>query len=266
MSAPPVTRPVDESMDLLNDIVRNPIDPDYAVVAAREAPAGPARRGWVVGLVMGGFGLLVGLSLGGTLRAAPQVQAERADLVARVGAASGKVAELQQRRAALAKENRNLADAVNQADPATAAELARLGAVAGSGAVKGSGVVVVVDDGEDNDQQARVVDADLRQLVNQLWRSGAEAIAINGHRLSSRTAIRGAGDAITVDYRSLTRPYRVEAIGDGAAMISEFPGSSGGQWWSYLQQNYGVSFELTRSGNLELAADPGLRIDLARVR
>ncbi|MGB7961488.1 MAG: DUF881 domain-containing protein [Propionicimonas sp.] len=266
MTASPLTRPVDESMDLLNDIVRNPVDPDYAAVAARAAAGGPARRGWVIGLVMVGFGLLVGLSLGNTLRAAPQIQAERADLVARVGAASGQVAELQQRRAALSRENRSLADSVNQADPATAAELAQLGAVTGSVAVKGSGVVVVVDDGEDNDQQARVVDADLRQLVNQLWRSGAEAIAINGHRLSSRTAIRGAGDAITVDYRSLTRPYRVEAIGDAAAMISEFPGSSGGQWWSYLQQNYGVSFELTRNGDLQLAADPGLRIDLAGVR
>lgn len=266
MTASPVTRPVDESMDLLNNIVRNPIDPDYAVVAAREAPGGLARRGWVIGLVMVVFGLLVGLSLGGTLRAAPQLQTERADLVARVGAASGKVAELQQRRAALARENRGLAEAVSQADPATAAELARLGAVTGSGAAKGPGVVVVVDDGEGTDQQARVVDADLRQLVNQLWRSGAEAIAINGHRLSSRTAIRGAGDAITVDYRSLTRPYRVEAIGDAAAMIAEFPGSSAGQWWSYLQQNYGVSFELTRNGALQLAADPGLRIDLAGVR
>ena len=49
-------------------------------------------------------------------------------------------------------------------------------------------------------------------------------------------------------------------------MISEFPGSSGGQWWAYLQQNYGVGFELTRSADLTLAGDPGLGIDLAGVR
>ena len=263
MSQSPLTRPVDESMDLLNDIVRNPVDPDYEVVAGRQATR---PRPWVLGVVMLGFGLMVGVSLGNTMRVAPQAQAERADLVARVGAASGRVADLQQHRAELARENQSLANSVNRIDPSTAAELDRLASVTGSGAVRGPGVVAVVDDGEADDQQGRVVDADLRQLVNQLWRSGAEAIAINGHRLSSRTAIRGAGDAITVDYRSLTRPYRVEAVGDADAMISEFPGSSGGQWWAYLQQNYGVGFELTRSADLTLAGDPGLGIDLAGVR
>ncbi|MBK9697744.1 MAG: DUF881 domain-containing protein [Propionibacteriaceae bacterium] len=263
MSQSRLTRPVDESMDLLNDIVRNPVDPDYEVVAGRQATR---PRPWVLGVVMLGFGLMVGVSLGNTMRVAPQAQAERADLVARVGAASGRVADLQQQRAELARENQNLANSVNRIDPSTAAELDRLASVTGSGAVRGPGVVAVVDDGEADDQQGRVVDADLRQLVNQLWRSGAEAIAINGHRLSSRTAIRGAGDAITVDYRSLTRPYRVEAVGDADAMISEFPGSSGGQWWAYLQQNYGVGFELTRSADLTLAGDPGLGIDLAGVR
>ncbi|MGB4271890.1 MAG: DUF881 domain-containing protein [Propionicimonas sp.] len=263
MSQSRLTRPVDESMDLLNDIVRNPVDPDYEVVAGRQATR---PRPWVLGVVMLGFGLMVGVSLGNTMRVAPQAQAERADLVARVGAASGRVADLQQQRAELARENQSLANSVNRIDPSTAAELDRLASVTGSGAVRGPGVVAVVDDGEADDQQGRVVDADLRQLVNQLWRSGAEAIAINGHRLSSRTAIRGAGDAITVDYRSLTRPYRVEAVGDADAMISEFPGSSGGQWWAYLQQNYGVGFELTRSADLTLAGDPGLGIDLAGVR
>ena len=170
MSQSRLTRPVDESMDLLNDIVRNPVDPDYEVVAGRQATR---PRPWVLGVVMLGFGLMVGVSLGNTMRVAPQAQAERADLVARVGAASGRVADLQQQRAELARENQNLANSVNRIDPSTAAELDRLASVTGSGAVRGPGVVAVVDDGEADDQQGRVVDADLRQLVNQLWRSGA---------------------------------------------------------------------------------------------
>ena len=67
-----------------------------------------------------------------------------------------------------------------------------------------------------------MLDIDLQILVNGLWESGAEAISINGHRLSNLTAIRGAGDAITVDYRSLTRPYQIEAIGDPRTLPASF--------------------------------------------
>jgi len=246
---------VDASMDLLNDIVRTPIDPDYQVV-----PGGARRsRGWVVALVTLAGGLLIGASLAGTLRQAPQVQTEREDLLARVQAASDRVGELELAIAGVEQENRELASAGTGGEESrTAAEEARLAVLAGTVAVRGPGVVVVVDDGTADATGARVVDADLRQLVNQLWRSGAEAISINGHRVTSRTAIRSAGDAVTVNYRSLTRPYRVEAIGDAAAMVADFPDSPAGQWWGYLQQNFGVGFQLTTSDELTLPADQGV--------
>ena len=73
--------------------------------------------------------------------------------------------------------------------------------------VSGPGVLIVVDDcpRPAADARDRVLDIDLQVLANGLWEAGAEAVAINGHRLSNLTAIRSAGDAITVDYRSLTR-------------------------------------------------------------
>ncbi len=255
MSTP---RRVDESMDLLNDIVRQPIDPDYPEAGAGGSP----RRSLVVLVVLLVFGLMAGVSLASTLRAAPQIQQERDELQARVEAAAARVDALRAEAAALAEVNRELADDAAGLDPATQAELKLLETTAGTRAVTGPGVTVRVDDGEGGGQ-AQVVDADLRQLVNQLWRSGAEAVAINGHRLSARTAIRGAGDAITVDYRSLTRPYQVEAIGDSERIISEFPNSPGGQWWAYLQQNYQVAFELRRAEELTLPADPELRVERA---
>lgn len=253
-------RRVDESMDLLNDIVRQPIDPDYPEAGSGTSP----KHSPAVIVVLLVFGLMAGVSLASTLRAAPQIQQERAELQTRVQDAAAGIDGLREEAAQLAEQNRQLTEAGAGLDPGTQAELRRLEATTGVGAVKGPGVVVRVDDGEGG-EQAQVVDADLRQLVNQLWRSGAEAIAINGHRLSSRTAIRGAGDAITVDYRSLTRPYLVEAIGDADRMLAEFPDSSGGRWWAYLQQNYQVAFELTRSDELTLAADPELRVERATV-
>lgn len=255
-------RRVDESMDLLNDIVRQPIEPEYYTVAA----SGPApRRSVVVAVVLLVFGLMAGTSLASTLRAEPQVQQERDELQARVEQAGARIEELRAEASELSRSNRELSEIGAGLDEETQAELERLEALSGSGAVTGPGVVVIVDDGDTGERQARVVDADLRQLVNQLWHSGAEAIAVNGHRLSSRTAIRSAGDAITVDYRSLTRPYRVEAIGDADAMVTRFPASAGGQWWAYLRQNYGVDFELTRSSDLTLGADPGLWVERAEV-
>ena len=259
------TRPkrrVDESMDLLNDIVRQPIDPDYYTAAP--SPSAP-RRSAVVAAVLLIFGLMAGTSLASTLRAEPQVQQERDELLARVEQAGRRIEELRAETADLARVNGELSSAGAGLDAATRAELRRLETVSGAGLVSGPGVLVIVDDGDPDNREARLVDADLRQLVNQLWRSGAEAIAVNGHRLSSRTAIRSAGDAITVDYRSLTRPYRVEAIGDADAMVGQFPGSSGGQWWAYLRQNYGVDFELTRAPELSLPADPGLWVERAEV-
>jgi len=260
MTGPRPARRVDESMDLLNNIVRAPIDPDYATTPP--SPGGP-RRSLVVAAVLLAFGLMAGTSLASTLRAAPQVQQERQELQARVDEAGQRVDQLRGELVELNRSNQELARSGAGLGEEVQAELRQLEATTGVGPVTGPGVLVVVDDGASGDRQAQIVDADLRQLVNQLWRSGAEAIAINGHRLSSRTAIRGAGDAITVDYRSLTRPYRVEAIGDADAMITRFPDSTGGQWWAYLRQNYQVAFELTRAGDLRLEADPELGVDRA---
>ena len=74
------------------------------------------------------------------------------------------------------------------------------------------------DDPDTQDPTLRVQDVDLQVVVNGLWAAGAEAIAVNGHRLTSMTAIRSAGDAVLVDLVPLSSPYKVDAIGDPVAM------------------------------------------------
>nr|WP_257910791.1 DUF881 domain-containing protein [Janibacter limosus] len=44
--------------------------------------------------------------------------------------------------------------------------------------------------------EGRVRSSDMQVVTNALWQAGAEAITINGQRLTSRTAIRFAGEAI----------------------------------------------------------------------
>lgn len=59
-----------------------------------------------------------------------------------------------------------------------------------------------------------VTDADLQAIVSLLWRSGAEAIAINDERLGAQTAIRTAGDTILVGLKAVESPYHIQAIGN----------------------------------------------------
>jgi len=138
---------------------------------------------------------------------------------------------------------------------------------AGIGTVTGPGIKAVIDDAKDADaKEGRLLDVDLQQLVNGLWTSGAEAVSVNGHRITSLTAIRGAGSAITVDYSSLTPPYTVLAIGDTATMPARFAQSSGGQWVQYLVSNFDVRMTITTEDSLQVPADATIALRYAKVR
>ena len=91
--------------------------------------------------------------------------------------------------------------------------------------------------------------------------SGAEAISINGERLTTLSAIRHAGSAITVNYTSLSRPYRVLAIGDVRTLPSRFADTTSGQAWLDLQRQFGLRFTMRTQRTLRLpaAGTPELR-------
>jgi uncharacterized protein YlxW (UPF0749 family) len=251
----------DASMDLLNQIVRQPIDPDYTIAAATGSE--PSRGRWKLGVLAMIIGAMFAVAALQTTRAAPALQSERSELISRIQAAEREQDQLRGRVNGLTEEIATLrAAALGEDDGARIVEsqIARLDPVVGNAAVAGPGVLIVVDDAPSaaEDARDRVLDIDLQVLANGLWEAGAEAISINGHRLSSLTAIRSAGDAITVDYRSLTRPYRVEAIGDVRTLQARFVESSAGAWWNDLAQNRQMRYEISDVKQLDLAADPGI--------
>ena len=248
-------------MDLLNQIIRQPVDPDYALAAERGSD--PSRGRWTLGVVAVVIGALFAVAALQTTRGAPALQSERAELISRVQAAEREQDELRGRVTSLTQEIATLrAAALGDDDAARGVEsqINTLDPVVGNVAVTGPGVLIVVDDSPSAaaDARDRVLDIDLQVLANGLWEAGAEAISINGHRLSGLTAIRSAGDAITVDYRSLTRPYRVEAIGDVRTLQARFVESSAGAWWNDLAQNRQMRYEISDVKQLDLAADPGM--------
>ena len=132
--------------------------------------------------------------------------------------------------------------------------LDRLGVLAGAVPVRGPGIRVVVDDAPGaTSAKLQVQGQDLQKLANGLWTVGAEAIAINGQRLTSLSAIRDAGSAVTVNYVSLRRPYTVSAIGNERTMGADLLDTSGGQTWATLQ-SFGLKFDVNTKDTMLLPA------------
>lgn len=98
--------------------------------------------------------------------------------------------------------------------------LKRAQLLAGLTPVEGPGLEIILDDskqavasGDDVDKYI-IHEQYLRALVNALWNSKAEGIAINGQRLSANSAIYCTGTVITINDEVETPPYKIEAIGD----------------------------------------------------
>jgi uncharacterized protein YlxW (UPF0749 family) len=250
---------------LLTQLMTNTLDADYETVAEARldpanAPPTAARRRAALLTVIVAFGGLLGVSALRTEQSAPQAAAERAELIDRIHAGQGTLDSLHQDIASLQGQvtdlQQSLADDVSD-DQALSARLTELGVSAGTIGVTGPGVEITADDADPSEGPGGVIlDVDLQAMVNGLWEAGAEAIAIDGHRLTSLTSIRFAGEAITVDYRSLSPPYVVDAVGDPDTLASRFLDTEGGQTWLGLRANFGISFDMADRDRVVVPADP----------
>ena len=104
---------------------------------------------------------------------------------------------------------RNLPPGDDPAADRAAIEPSDLALGTGFSAVEGRGLRVTVDDQPAGDPDGLVRATDLRVLVNGLWQAGAEAIAINGRRLTALSAIVNADIAIQVNKGPLSPPLDV---------------------------------------------------------
>jgi uncharacterized protein YlxW (UPF0749 family) len=107
------------------------------------------------------------------------------------------------------------------------AQLDEQKAFAGLSALHGPGLTVLLHDGTDPNSSAdqslgwTIHYQDLQDIVNLLWASGAEAIAVNGQRIVPSTAFHYAGVNILVNNASrLSPPYTVIALGDPPALAN----------------------------------------------
>jgi uncharacterized protein YlxW (UPF0749 family) len=274
-------------MSLLTNLFRTASDDEYTEAARRRAeraasdasPAGspvavrtPRRRAAVlltVGVAV--LGLLLATTAIQTRRGAPAAAAERASLVERIEMMRTRSLEL---RGELAAAEATLADAQDETLVTTAEgeairdELDQLELISGASAVTGPGLIVVLDDavaeGDGTDlDDTRVQDIDLRQALNGLWSAGAEAVSVDGTRVTARTSIRAAGDALFADLAPLRPPYEVRAIGDPETLGPRFLDSSGASWLQILAATYGIGFEVNTSASVNIPAVAGFDLTWA---
>ncbi|MFE4454607.1 DUF881 domain-containing protein [Streptomyces sp. NPDC056796] len=278
-SAPPRPRP-DASMSLLTTVMEHSLDEGYAEASARRRSEGgeglprtlKAKLGLAAGLVLAA--LVVTLGAAEAQVAAPVVAKEREELIDRVNAETSTAdtleADVEELRKDVGERQRK---ALEQHGGDQGGLVALL---SGATAVEGPGIKLVVDDAEDTDQggggprestgfadTGRVRDRDMQRVVNGLWQSGAEAVAINGQRLTALSAIRAAGDAILVDNRPLVPPYTVLAVGDGKKLVGAFKDSADGQYLQALHDSFDIRTGISDQSQVRLPAAPSLIVRTA---
>lgn len=262
-------------MALLEEVLDRPHDPGYQTAASqREARGLPASTGsrtalLLIAALLLGFLLAVAAH---TLRAPdPAAAGTREALIARIqsqeqlGDAHATSIE------SLRQDVRTLeSKALDDTDSGDGQEIAQAGIEAGAVPMTGPGVTVTLDDQPADGAEAgatpnRVLSSDLQLVVNGLWERGAEAISINDQRLTSTSSIRFAGVAIVVDFRGLTRPYVVTAIGDPEALSAELDTGATGVYLKSISDEYGILSQVGSAADLTVPAASRLTTRVAEV-
>ncbi|MFH9982284.1 DUF881 domain-containing protein [Streptomyces sp. NPDC017179] len=272
----------DASMSLITNVMDHSLDDGYAEAAARRKAAGEsgmpktvrAKFGLAGGLVLAA--LVVTLGAAQAREAAPVVAKERQELIDRIDKETAAADALEVtvdklRDDVSARQRQALRDTGGNPQ----ADLVSM--LAGAGEVHGPGVRLVVDDAKEAgtsgggprgtsgfSDTGRVRDRDMQRVVNGLWQSGAEAVSVNGQRLTALSAIRAAGAAILVDNKPLVPPYTVLAVGDGKRLSDRFQDSPDGLYLQALKDNYGIRGSISVESDLRLAAAPSVIVRTAQ--
>ena len=269
-------------MSLLTNVMDHGLDEGYAQAAAARGDGRPSRipttaRGLAtLGLGLALVGLVVTVGAANAHNAQPALAKERDALIHRVTDTTGAADKLQQQ----VQELRRKVESTQQQALQESGDggLADLAGAVGTGEVSGPGIRLVVEDavgtgggGNVDPREAegfgnggRLRDRDLQLVVNGLWQAGAEAVSINGQRLTGLSAIRAAGEAILVDNRPLVPPYTVLAVGDGPKLGPAFENGVAGRYLHLLQESYGIKSSVTVQHVVTLPAAVGVTLRTAQ--
>jgi uncharacterized protein YlxW (UPF0749 family) len=134
---------------------------------------------------------------------------------------------------------------------------------AGLVAMTGPGLVIQLSDStvpvppDGNARDYLVSGQDVLTVVEELWLAGAEAIAVNGERVTVATAIVDIGGSILVNSAYVSGPYQVSAIGP-ADMYDRLTRSAGfADFVRARAQTFGIGVSYAVLDTVDLPAYAG---------
>lgn len=199
----------------------------------------------------------------------PGRESSRLEVVDLIGQQDDRVRRLQEEVRDLQGRVRELASGqAGEAIEELRAEADRLAMRAGGVPLRGPGLTIVLEDSSSSrsatgDPDDLIVhERDIQTVVNALWAAGAEAVAINGERLSSLSAVRCAGNTLLLHGVVHSPPYEIRAIGDPEAMGASLAGSPGMERLLDAVSAFGLGLEVER-GPVVVPVGRGVR-ELAR--
>jgi len=271
---------------LLDQVLAETLDPAYQQAAdarARTATDGPtaprrfgARSAALVAVTLLATGLLLAVAYNQAAAESPGRDESRSALIEdiqRESAAGDRLtAQLEDLQAEVSATRDHLLHSTDEGQRALD-RLSRAQAGAAAVEVTGPGLLVTLADAEQNadddpvggsvtdDPRGTVRDRDLQLVVNALWAAGAEAISINDQRIGPTSAIRFAGEAVLVDFRPVTNPYEVRAIGDPGELASGFLRNADVEALGIVSATFDRRFDYAQDDELTLpaATPPELR-------
>ena len=245
---------------LLTRITQESLDEEYRQVAERRSARDAARRTdrrahVTAAVVVAAFGILVTVAALQTSANSGVADASRSSLLHQISQRRAEAAQLQTRLVELREQNVALGEGLDSATAAASRSSTRatqLAAQTGFGPVHGPGIVITVDDAPDGEPVRAV---DLARLVNGLWAAGAEAISINGKRLTGRSALGNSGAAINLNGPPpLSPPYVVSAIGNKKTLQADLLDTSTGLSFSNLADALGFKLSMHNVDDMTLPA------------
>ncbi|PFG36881.1 uncharacterized protein YlxW (UPF0749 family) [Flavimobilis soli] len=134
--------------------------------------------------------------------------------------------------------------------------------VAGTVAVTGPGLRVTLDDAPASTPLSATVrpdslvvhQQDLEAVINALWAGGAEAMTLQGQRVTVSTAFRCVGNVLSLGGRVYSPPYRVEAIGDPNALTAALDASREIQVYRQWVDQVGLGWSVDVVDTLQVPA------------
>ena len=170
------------------------------------------RGGWLIALVC----VLIGFMVAVQFRTAQDAKGSLSQQ--RIEEISDRLLQTEHGRDELSEELHKMQTAAASTDNQQDKDLLRYRAALVP--LEGEGVIVRMDDSTkpakagENPNLYVIHDDDLLRVVNELRAAGAEAIAINGQRLTGTSEIRCAGPTLSVNNVRSSAPFEIRAIGD----------------------------------------------------